>query len=92
MRVNLYATLRPVVGARSIDIPLNTAVTVRGMVDAVVARHPLLRPLLLDERGELFRHVHVCIDGRDAPYLPGGLEAMIGPDNTVDIFPAMAGG
>lgn len=31
-------------------------------------------------------------DGRDAPYLPGGLEAMIGPDNTVDIYPAVAGG
>jgi molybdopterin synthase sulfur carrier subunit len=92
MRVNFYATLRPVVGARSVEIPLDTAVSVRGMVDAVVTRYPSLRPLLLDEQGDLVGHVHVFIDGRDAPYLPGGLEATIGPDSTVDIYPAVAGG
>jgi sulfur-carrier protein len=92
MRINFYAMLRPVVGDRSVEIPLDTGVTVRGMVDAVVTRYPLLRPLLLDERGELFGHVHVFIDGRDAPYLPGGLEAMIAPDNAVNIYPAVAGG
>lgn len=92
MRVNFYATLRPVVGGRSVEIPLDAAVTVRGMVDAVVTRYPLLRSLLLDEQGELVGHVHVFIDGRDAPYLPGGLDGTIGPENTVDIYPAVAGG
>jgi len=92
MQINFYATLRPLVGGRSVAFDLATGVTVRELVAAVVERFPALRAQLLNERGELYSHVHVFVNGRDAPYLPEGVEAVIAPGDTIDIFPAVAGG
>ena len=92
MQINFYATLRPIVGGRTVTFDLNDEVTVQELVDAVVTRFPLLRAQLLDENGKLYSHVHVFINGRDSPYLPNGVETVIAPGDTVDIFPAVAGG
>jgi molybdopterin synthase sulfur carrier subunit len=92
IRVNLFATLRPVVGARTVELALTDGATVRGVVEALLARHPRLRPLLVDAAGELHPYVHVFVNGRDAPRLAGGVDTVIGPDDTIDIFPAVAGG
>ncbi|MEM8529574.1 MAG: ubiquitin-like small modifier protein 1 [Chloroflexota bacterium] len=92
MKINFYATLRPIVGGRSITLDLEEQVTVSQLVAAVVERYPPLREQLLDEQDQLFPHVHVFINGRDAPYLPDGLEALVTTRDTVDIFPATAGG
>jgi molybdopterin synthase sulfur carrier subunit len=92
VEVNFYATLRAVVGARSVEVPVAGEISVRALLDRVVARYPAVGPYLLDERGELHRHVHVFINGRDVPYLPGGLETQVGARDTVDLFPAVAGG
>jgi molybdopterin synthase sulfur carrier subunit len=92
MQVNFYATLRPIVGGRTVTFDLTEAVTVQQLVDTVVARFPPLRERLLDGNGKLYSHVHVFINGRDAPYLPNGVETVIAPGDTIDIFPAVAGG
>jgi molybdopterin synthase sulfur carrier subunit len=92
MQINFYATLRPIVGGRTIELDLNEGVTVQELVDAVVTRFPPLRQQLLNEKGELYSHVHVFVNGRDAPYLHNGVETVIAPGDTIDIFPAVAGG
>lgn len=92
MRVNFYATLRPIVGGRTVEFDLEPGITVRELVDVMVERFPPLREQLLNERGELYPHVHVFINGRDAPYLEHGMATVIGPDDTADVFPAVAGG
>jgi molybdopterin synthase sulfur carrier subunit len=51
-----------------------------------------MREDLLDEAGELLGHIHVFINGRDAPYLDDGLETTLAAGDTVDVFPAVAGG
>jgi molybdopterin synthase sulfur carrier subunit len=71
---------------------LNEGITVQQLVDAAVTRFPPLRTQLLDENGELYSHVHVFVNGRDAPYLPDGVTTVIAPGDTIDIFPAVAGG
>ena len=62
------------------------------LIDVIVTRFPKLRDELLDENGKLYRHVHVFINGRDAPYLADGVETRLKPEDTVNVFPAVAGG
>lgn len=92
MQVNFYATLRPIVGGRTVHFDVGENITVQQLVDAVVTRFPKLRQELLNDEGHLYPHVHVFINGRDAPYLPNGVETVIQPGDTIDIFPAVAGG
>ncbi len=92
MQVGFYATLRPIVGGKSVEVPLPPGATVQDLVDRVVARWPALEEALLDEHGALSRHVHVFVDGRGAGYLPDGLATRLEPHHKVDIFPAVAGG
>jgi molybdopterin synthase sulfur carrier subunit len=92
MKVNFYATLRPIVGARTVDLALDDGLTIRQLIDVIVTRWPALHQQLLDEQGVLFQHVHIFINGRDAPYRDGGLDAAISQRDTVDVFPAVAGG
>lgn len=92
MRVNLYATLRQIVGTKTLELTLPEGITVRHLIEEVTSRYPLMRSLLLDEKGEVHGHVHVFINGRDAPYLRDALETTLSSEDTVDIFPATGGG
>jgi len=92
MKINFYATLRPIVGGRTVELDLPPGVTVRELVDALVERWPPLRQQLLDADGELYRHVHVFVNGRDAPFLADGMQSVIAASDTIDVFPAVAGG
>ena len=69
MKISFFATLRPIVGQKTVEFELPPGTTVRQMVEIVVTRYPLMRAELLDEQGNLWRHVHVFVNGRDAPYL-----------------------
>lgn len=92
MEINFFATLRQIAGQKTVEFPLTSAVTVRELVEAVVTRFPHMRAELLDENGELYRHVHVFVNGRDAPYLEEGVQTVIKPTDVVNIFPAVGGG
>ena len=92
MKVNFYATYRQIVGGKSVDLAVPQDVTVRQLIDYLIERFPRLRNEMLDENGELYRHVHVFISGRDAPYLTEALDTPISPDDTVNVFPPVAGG
>ena len=92
MEVRFYATLRQITGCRSVTLPLPAGSTVRRVIDTVLEQYPAMRGDLLDETGELLGHVHVFINGRDAPYLENGLDTTLASGDTVDVFPAVAGG
>jgi LAO/AO transport system kinase len=92
VQVDFYATLRLVVGKKTVDFPLPEGATVRNLLDTLVRRFPPLAEKLLDEAGRLSSHVNVFIDGRGAPYLENGLDTVLRADQKVDIFPAVAGG
>ena len=92
MLVNFYATLRPIVGGKTVEFPLPAGSTVRQLVDMVVTRFPALRPELLDENDQLYGHVHVFVNGRDAPLLERALETVLQAEDVVSIFPAVGGG
>jgi molybdopterin synthase sulfur carrier subunit len=92
MKVHFYATLRRIAGQKTIEFDLDEGVTVQELVAAVVTRFPPMREELLDEEGRLYPHVHVFVNGRDAPYLDGALGTVIQATDKIDIFPAVAGG
>ena len=92
MKINFYATLRQITGRKTVEFQLSDGVNIREMVDVIVIRFPPLRQELLDEEGNLWPHVHVFVNGRDAPYLDEGMETILKPEDKVNIFPPVAGG
>ena len=92
MKVRFYAGLRAVVGAKTLDFALPEGATVRELVRAIANQHPDLRPMLLNHAGAPTRAVHVFVNGRGAGYLARGFETPLSADDTVDLFPAVAGG
>lgn len=92
MIVKFYATLRQIVGGKSVDFSLPAGTTVQQLLDEMIKRYPPIRHELLDEDGQLYPHVHFFINGRDAPYLEDGLQTILSPDDLVTVFPAVGGG
>ena len=92
MEVNFYATLRDVVGQKTLDINIPENATIRQLVDTVVELYPQLRDKLLNQEDNLWGHVHVFINGRDAPFLDDEMQTIIKPGDTISIFPAVGGG
>lgn len=91
MEVRFYATLRDVVGSRSVEVELRPGATVRELLTRLFEQFPNLEPRLLDEAGELRRSVNVFVNGRGVPHLEG-LDTKLQPDDEVSIFPPVAGG
>jgi sulfur-carrier protein len=92
MKVNFYATLRDITGAKTVEFDPLACATVRCLIDAMVARYPALRQKLLQDSGDLWGHVHIFINGRDARFLEDELDAEIKPNDIVSVFPAVGGG
>lgn len=92
MKVNFYATLREIVGGRSVDIQLSEGMRARELFEEMLRRFPALRKELVDESGRPYGHVHFFINGRDAQFTTDGWETVIQPDDTITVFPAIGGG
>jgi sulfur-carrier protein len=92
MQISFYATLRKIVGRKTVDVPLPETPTLQDLLDTVLRIYPDLREYLLDDAGELSRHVHLFVDGRSSKYLTLGMETRIRSDQKVEFFPAVAGG
>jgi molybdopterin converting factor small subunit len=86
--VRIPPVLRETVGgSRTVDA---AGATVAAVLDDLFARHPALRDRVTDD-GQLSRFVNVYVNDRDVRYREG-LETPVGPDDTVILLPAMAGG
>ena len=92
MKINFYATFRPIVGGKTITLPVEAGCTVDELIEVLIHHYPALAPQLFDAEGKLFPHVHIFINGRDAPYLPAGMQTPLKESDTVDIFPPVGGG
>jgi molybdopterin synthase sulfur carrier subunit len=92
VKVNFYATFRPLVGSKDVDIPLRDGATLQELVAATIERFPALGPMLLNDAGEIARHIQLCVNGRSSLFLDEGLDTPLAPTDKIDIFPAVAGG
>ena len=74
-------------GSRSVEV---TGATVSEALDDLFAKHPSLRDRVTDE-GSLSEFINVYVTDRDVRYRDG-LATVVGPDDTIILLPAMAGG
>ena len=74
-------------GSRSVEV---TGATVSEALDDLFAKHPSLRERVTDE-GSLSEFINVYVNDRDVRYRDG-LATSVGPDDTIILLPAMAGG
>ena len=94
MRVHIPSALRKwTAGRDAIDLPLATdrRMTAAEVIEALAREHPGIRDRVLDEQGELRRHVNIFIDGENARFA-GGLKAEVGAGSEMWIHPALSGG
>lgn len=92
MRISFYATLRKIVGQKHVELALPERCSLVEILDAVVAAYPELRKEVLDEKGELDRYVHLYVDGRSSKFLPDAMATVVDGSQTIEFFPAVAGG
>ena len=92
MRVSFYATLRKIVGTKHIELEVGDAPDLAEILAAVLRAHPALEGELLDETGGLSRHIHLFVNGRSSKWLPDGMTTRIESGETIEFFPAVAGG
>lgn len=92
MVVNFYATLRRVVGAKSVDFSLKEGATVRQLVEEMIRSYPALEREILNEHGELYQHVHVFVNSRDVSFLENGMDSELSESDIIGVFPAVGGG
>lgn len=91
MDIQVYATLRDVVGGKSILVEVTAPVALGDLLEHVFAMHPALRGKVLDAEGNLQPSVHILINGREARHLDG-LQARVSPEDSVRILPPVGGG
>jgi sulfur-carrier protein len=94
VRVHIPSALRKWSGGREIvELQFSpvSVVTAAKVIEKIAQEFPGLRDRVLNEQGELRRHVNIFIDGEDARLL-GGLSAPVGADSELWIHPALSGG
>lgn len=92
MKVHFFATLREITGTKTVEINIAEGATVGELIEAIVDQYPAMRDKLLDPEGNLYGHVHVFVNGRDAPYLEQALDTVLKADDVLSVFPAVGGG
>jgi molybdopterin synthase sulfur carrier subunit len=92
MRVHFYATLRAIVGQKTIEVDLLPGARAIDLARTIARRWPELADRVIDEHGELSRQVHLMVDGRNVRWLPDGSATVLRKDAMIDVFPPTAGG
>jgi molybdopterin converting factor small subunit len=92
MRVHIPSALRKWSdGHDVVELTAGGSMTAADVIEALARNYPGLRDRVLNEQGELRRHVNIFIDGENARFL-GGLAAAVATDSEVWIHPALSGG
>jgi len=92
MKVNFYATLRPIVGQKTVEMDVSVGITAMQLIDRVVNEYPAMRRELLDDDGNFHHHMKMFINGREVVYVEDQFDYVMQSEDRVDIFPPVGGG
>ena len=90
--LNFYATFRQLTGQKAIVFEIEAPTQVLGLIQDVCAKYPALKSHLFEMDGSLQGHIHLFLNKRDITFLEDGLETLLMPGDTLDIFPPVGGG
>lgn len=92
MVIRLFATFRPLVGGKYVDLPAEEGEPVGDVLRRLVDRYPGLKGELLTPDGQaLLPHVQVFLSGRSIRDLQG-LQTPLPAEPNMAVFPPVAGG
>jgi len=94
MRVHIPSALRKWSDGRDVlelQVSSDGSMTAAQVIEAVAREFPGLRDRVLNEQGELRRHVNIFVDGENVSFR-GGLSAQVAADSEMWIHPALSGG
>ncbi|MEZ4632909.1 MAG: ubiquitin-like small modifier protein 1 [Deinococcales bacterium] len=91
LRVNFYATLRSIIGKKTLEFDLPDGSNIHTILGELFKLHPELKSEILDAEGKIQEYVTLFISGRDIRYLEG-MESTLSSEKVLDIFPPVAGG
>ena len=83
--IRVREPLKKLAGGES-DHPVE-GTTVAELLRGFEGEYAQLSGWILDERGHIRRHINVFVNGE-----PGDEDTAVGPDDRVDILPAISGG
>jgi len=90
MRVKFFAYLREYTNCPEVEMP--AVATIGDLARVLSERYgPKLRDKMLKAEGELSAEIIIMINGRHVVHM-GGINAPLKDDDTVQIFPLVAGG
>ena len=89
--IKLNATLRDIVGEKTIEVPFQDGQTVRDLMNDIQTLQPALHAEILDREGNLTGMVHVLIHGRNIDWLQG-MDTVIEDHHQIVLMPPSAGG
>lgn len=92
MDVHFYATLRAIIGKKTVTVEMPSNTTALGLIELVSEQYPALRAELLDAENRFQAHMKLFINGREAVYLDEKFETIIQPEDKIDVFPPVGGG
>jgi sulfur-carrier protein len=92
MEVHFYATLRDIVGGKTVYFDLPSGASAGQLLLEITNKYPVLHEKLIAQNGELHNFVHYFINGRDVRYLAAGMDTVLNPEDIVSLFPAVGGG
>ena len=91
MRIKVYATLRDLLGARVIEVPIEGPTDVGQVLRRLVADCPAFGKKLWDDDGRTTGYVTVLLNGRSVEYL-SGMATPVTESDTIALFPPVGGG
>lgn len=92
MRVNFYATLRPLAGAKVIEVEITPPVRVLDVLESATKSKPDLAAAMWQSPGILKGHIKIFLNGRQTVHLPQELETLVQANDSLDVFPPVGGG
>lgn len=88
--VKIPTQLRQLVGGEK-ELEVESAESVRDILDSLGSKHPGLLERIVDENGDLRRFVNLYLGDEDVRFLKG-LDTPVEGNQVVSILPAVAGG
>jgi molybdopterin synthase sulfur carrier subunit len=91
MIIKVFATFRQIVSGKEVQVDVQQGESVHDMLQNLIEQFPNFESELFDAQGNLQRHVHVFVNGKNIIH-GDGLATVLQPSDEVALIPPVGGG